>query len=125
MKYDSVEVNRLLTGAAKAVASVRYCWLETVDETGAKTARPMGQLPHDLDEDEWLIRFITDGRSHKAHDIRCADKVTLIFQKEADDAYARLTGAAKLREDASRDRHHWREAYAVYFPTEEDLASAA
>jgi general stress protein 26 len=123
-KSDAAEVSRLLAGAAEAIASVRYCWLVTDAEAGLG-ARPMGRLPHDLDEDNWLIRFITDGRSRKASDIRRAGKVAVIFQREADDAYVSLIGAAALRGDASTDRRRWKDAYNAYFPTEQDRANAA
>src|SRR6516162_2510316 len=35
-KCDEVEVSRLLAGAAKAVASARYCWLATTAENGVR-----------------------------------------------------------------------------------------
>ena len=41
---DDVEVSRLLAGAAKVIARVRYCWLVTEAETGGVCARPMGRL---------------------------------------------------------------------------------
>jgi len=94
-----VEVSRLLAGAAKTVASVRYCWLATAEENGGANARPMGRLPRDLDEDEWKIRFITDGRSRKSSEIRRASRVAVIFQHEADDAFVALTGTATLHID--------------------------
>ena len=51
-KCDEVEVSRLLAGAAKAVASARYCWLATTAENGAARARPMGRP----NENDWTIR---------------------------------------------------------------------
>ncbi len=39
-----MEVSRLLTAAAKAIARVRYCWLVTEAETGGVNARPMGRV---------------------------------------------------------------------------------
>ena len=125
IERDRVEIPRLLAGAAKAIASVRYCWLATTSgETGRFSARPMGRIPSDLAEDEWTVRFITDGRSHKASDIRRAGEFALIFQHEADDAYIALAGAAALREGASRDPR-WKDAYNVYFPSDQDRANAA
>ena len=118
-------VSRLLAGAARAIASVRYCWLATTSESGLVSARPMGRTPRDLDEDEWMIRFVTDGRSRKASEIWRVDKVAVIFQREADDAYVALIGAAALRVGASEDHRHWRNAYNVYFPTDEARAGAA
>ncbi|HLW89722.1 MAG TPA: pyridoxamine 5'-phosphate oxidase family protein [Roseiarcus sp.] len=124
MTGDNAETGRLLAGAAKTMASVRYCWLATLDEASGLNARPMGRVPNEPGEDDWTIRFITDGRSRKASDIRRAGEAALIFQRDSDDAYVALTGRAKLRERASEDRH-WKDAYNVYFPTAHDLKSAA
>lgn len=122
---DGVEVSRLLAGAAKAVANARYCWLATTAENGGFNARPMGRLPRDPDENEWTIRFISDGRSRKASDIRRVCKVAVIFQHDADDAFVTLIGAAKLREGASEVRRRWKDAYNVYVPSEQDRANVA
>jgi general stress protein 26 len=71
-KPDAVDVGRLLDGAAKTVASARYFWLATSAEAGAPSLRPMGRIMRDAGEDEWKIRFLTDGRSRKARDMRRA-----------------------------------------------------
>ena len=60
----AVDVSRLLAGAAKTVLSVRYCGLATASEAGPSRLRPMGRvLANHPGEDEWTIRFGTDGRS--------------------------------------------------------------
>jgi general stress protein 26 len=119
------DVSRLLAGAAKTITRVRYCWLVTEAETGSASARPMGRLLPETDQNDWTIRFITDGRSRKASDIRRTGKVTLIFQRDADDAFAVLVGRATLLESASEVRRLWKEAYTAYFPTDADRANAA
>ena len=123
---DRVEVSRLLAGAMKAIASVRYCWLATEAKAGGPNViRPMGRLPPEPGDKEWTIWFVTDGRSRKASDIRRAGKVALIFQHDADDAFVALTGAAALQESASEVCRRWKDAYNRYFPTEADRAAAA
>ena len=72
-------------------------------------------LPRDPDENDWTIRFVTDGRSRKASDIRRVGKVTVIFQHDADDAFVTLIGAAMLREGASEVRRRWKNAYNRLF----------
>ncbi len=121
----AAEVGRLLAGAAEAIASVRYCWLVTAAETRGVNSRPMGRLPRDPGESEWKIRFITDGRSRKVSDIRRDGKVAVVFQRDPDDAYVTLIGTATLRGDASEVRRRWKNAYNIYFPTEQDRANAA
>ena len=121
----TTEVSRLLEGAAKAITSVRYCWLVTEAKSTGVHARPMGcvlPFPH---ENNWTVRFVTNGRSRKAADIRRVAKVGLVFQQNADDAFVVLTGTATLLEQPSRVRQLWRQAYDAYFPTEADRANAA
>jgi general stress protein 26 len=121
---DSLAVSPLLAGAAKTIESARYCWLATAAETGAPRLRPMGRIVRDADEDEWKIRFLTDGRSRKARDMRRASEVAIIFQHEPDLAYVTLTGRAALHDSATEVRKRWKGAYDVYFPTETDRANA-
>ena len=120
----AVDVSRLLAGAAKTMRSARYCWLATAAETGSPQVRPMGRVLNDLGEDEWKIRFLTDGRSRKATDMRRAGKVTVLFQHDPDLAFVSLIGKAALHEDASEKRNHWKPAYDAYFPSPADRASA-
>jgi len=122
---DGVEVSRLLAGAAKVVASARYCCLATTAENGGVNARPMGRVLPDPGENNWTIRFVTDARSRKASDIRRVCKVAVIFQHDADDSFVTLIGAATLLEDASEVGRRWKKAYNVYFPGEQDRANAA
>ena len=120
----SIEVGRLLAGAAQAISRVRYCWLVTTADTWAVNARPMGSLPQELDADGWTLWFITDGRSRKAADIRRAGEATVIFQ-DADTAFLTLVGPAMLCDQASELERRWKRAYDKYFPSEEERANAA
>jgi general stress protein 26 len=123
---DDVEVGRLLTGAAKAIARVRYCWLVTEAETGGVNARPMGRVLPGPDENDWNVRFVTDRRSRKASDIRRAGNVVLIFQYDPDEAFVTLIGrAGTLIERASEVGRVWKDNYDSYIPSEADRANAA
>jgi general stress protein 26 len=124
VRPDAVKVSSLLAGAAKTMRSARYCWLATTAEHGASHIRPMGRVLNDPGEDEWKIRFLTNGRSRKAADMRRATRVTILFQHEPDLAYVNLIGKASLHEDASETQSRWKPAYDVYFPSEADRASA-
>jgi general stress protein 26 len=123
-KPDSVDVSRLIAGAAKTMRSARYCWLATASESGAPHVRPMGRVLNDPGEDEWRIRFLTDGRSHKAADMRRESEITILFQHDPDLAFVTLIGRAALHENASETRSRWKAAYDVYFPGETDRANA-
>ena len=122
---DPGEVDRLLAGAAKTITNAHNCWLATASGADGPSLRPMGRLPPEPDDDQWTFRFITDGRSHKAADIRRASEVKLIFQHDPDLAFATLIGRATLRENASEDRKHWKSTYDVYFHGEQDRTHAA
>ena len=121
---DATGVRRLLDGAAKTMRSARYCWLGTATETGAPHMRPMGRVLNDPGEDQWRVRFLTDGRSHKAADMRRASEVTIMFQHDPDLAFVSLIGKAALHENASETGSRWKPAYDVYFPSDADRANA-
>jgi len=124
-QHDSTEVGRLLTGAARTIANARFCWLATASEAKDPSLRPMGRLPPEPGDDDWMIRFVTGGRSRKASDIRRDGIVALVFQHDADDAFVALSGAAVLREGQSEISRRWKSAYDQFFPTATDKASAA
>jgi general stress protein 26 len=121
---EAVDVSRLLAGAAKTMASARYCWLATASEAGPPRLRPMGQILRDPGEDEWTIRFLTDGGSRKAGDMRRDSEVAILFQHDPDLAFVTLIGKAAFHESASEVRQRWKRAYDLYFPTENDRANA-
>jgi len=121
---ETDRVDFYLAAAAQVVAHTRYCWLATPDGAGAVSARPMGRLPQDRGDD-WLLRFVTDERSRKVGEIGRKGRVTLIVQRDAEDAFISLAGEAVVRPRASEDPAHWREAYRVYFPGEGGQAHSA
>jgi general stress protein 26 len=123
-KSDALDVSRLLAGAAKTIASVRYFWLATAAEAGAPSVRPMGRIVPDAGEDEWTIRFLTDGRSRKARAMRREREVAIIVQHEPDLAYVTLTGTATVHDSAAEVRRRWKDAYNIYSRSEADRANA-
>jgi general stress protein 26 len=118
------EVSALLAGAAGTIQAVRYCWLVT-KAAGGFNARPMGRVLPDKSEDGWIIRFVTDGRSRKAHELCGEREVGLIFQSDPDEAYVALFGKARLLERAEDVDRFWKKHYEMYFPTPADRAAAA
>jgi general stress protein 26 len=121
---NTVDVGRLVDSAARTIAQAGSCWIATADESGVPCLRPMGRLPPEPGDDAWTLRFITDGRSGKAANIRRAGRVALVFQREAEDAFVGLVGAARLQEDPSEVRRRWKSGYDPFFPTDADKASA-
>jgi general stress protein 26 len=118
------DVNGLLAGASKTMANARSCWLVTSKADSGVDARPMGRLQAEPGDDAWLVRFITDARSHKAADIRRAAKVAVIFEVPADDAYVTLVGRAVVKDSAPDVGRLWKAAYDAFFASETDKANA-
>ena len=121
---ETDRVDFYLAAAAQVVAHARYGWLATSGEAGAVNARPMGRLPQGRGDD-WVLRFVTDARSRKVGEIARGDRVAVIMQREAEDAYLSLAGEAVVRPHARTDAAHWRAAYRAYFPGEGEEAHAA
>jgi general stress protein 26 len=120
----AADVSRLLGAAAETIATVRSCWLLTAAGEGDIRPRPMGRVPRDADEDEWTLRFLTDGRSPKVADMRRVSHVSVIFQHDPDDAFVALAGKASLAEGKPEIRRRWTAAYDAYFPGGPDQSSA-
>jgi general stress protein 26 len=121
---EAVDIGRLLAGAVKTIGSVRNCWLATAGGPAGSSFRPMGRLQRGADDDAWKIRFLTDGRSRKASEMRRKSEVAIIYQHDPDDAFVTLIGKATLLENASEDRKRWKGAYDAYFPSEVDRTNA-
>jgi general stress protein 26 len=117
-------LHELLAGAAKTMASVRYCWLVTTAADGSVHGRPMGRIPPEPGEDALTVRFLANGRSHKVAQMRRGGSVTAIFEHQPSDAYVAVTGTPVLREDPSVVHRRWKRGYDTYFPSEADRASA-
>jgi Uncharacterized stress protein (general stress protein 26) len=120
----NADLNRLLDAAADKIGKVRYCWLLTAAGDGGIRARPMGRVPRDADEEEWKLRFLTDGLSAKVADLRRVGSVSVIFQHGPDDAFVALTGTASLAEGKPEIRKRWQPGYDAYFPDGPDRSSA-
>jgi general stress protein 26 len=116
-------LHELLAGAAKTMASVRYCWLMTSAEDGVH-ARPMGRLPAEPGEDALTVRFLADGRSRKVAEIRRCGRVTAIYEHQPSDGYVAVTGTAVLQDDPTVVCRRWRRGYEAYFPSDADRAHA-
>lgn len=119
-----IPLTPLLSGAAKAIAGVRYCWLLTAGQPEWLSARPMGRLQRDLEEDDWRLRFVADGRSRKMRELERCGQVAAIFQ-DGDEAFLTLTGVPTFRSDETLASQLLKKSFEVYFPSEQDRAHAA
>ena len=117
-------VSRLLAGAARTIASVRYCWLLTGPPTGWLSARPMGRMQCDLEADDWRFRLVADGRSRKVRELRLTGQAAAVVQ-HGDEAFVTLTGILALRMEPEAARQLLKSSFELYFPSPEDRAHAA
>jgi len=122
---EQTDLERWLAAAARTMASAPTCWLVLCSSGGDFSARPMGPLPAEVDDVPWILRFITDGRSRKAARLRRGEPVVVLFQNDANEAYVKASGRARLRAANEDIAALWRSAYGAYFPTDEDRANAA
>jgi general stress protein 26 len=114
----------LLSGAAKAIAGVHYCWLLTAAQPGWLSARPMGRLQGDLEEDDWRLRFVADGRSRKIRELeRCRQAAAIV--QSGDEAFVTLQGVPTCCTDATLASQLLGKSFEVYFPSDEDRANVA
>jgi general stress protein 26 len=121
---DQNAAGRFLAGAAKTVIDSRYCWLLTAGIGARGSARPMGLVGRALDSKDWTLSFVTDGRSRKAEEIRRNRDICLVFQRETEDAFVKLSGVAVLHDDRSEVSQRWRSVFDRYFPTKTDRDNA-
>jgi general stress protein 26 len=121
---DQDATRRWLAGAAKTVIDCRYCWLLSAAPGARVSVRPMGLVARKLDPEDWTLSFVTDGRSRKAQEIRRTPRISLVFQRDVEDAFVKLSGTARLQEDRDEVRQRWKIAYNRYFPTDTDRANA-
>jgi len=122
---NDADVGRWLAGVARTIVSVPYVWLATCPGENDFNVRPMGRLPAETDDSDWTIRFLTDGRSPKADDIRRGGQVAVLFQDDTHEAFVTARGVALLHEGGAQSFGWWKREYEVYFPTEQDQAHAA
>ena len=94
---EQTDLERWLAAAARTMASAPTCWLVLCSSGGDFSARPMGPLPAEVDDVPWILRFITDGRSRKAARLRRGEPVVVLFQNDANEAYVKASGRARLR----------------------------
>ena len=116
-------LHELIAGAAKTMASQRYCWLMTTAQDGIH-ARPMGRIPAEAGEDALTVRFLADARSRKAAEIRRCGKITALYEHQPSDGYVAVTGTAVLQDHPAVVCRRWKRGYEAYFPTEADRAHA-
>jgi general stress protein 26 len=116
MQFESQTVEQILLVAKEITAKVPYCWAVTADQRGGANARVVQPFFSQLDQDGWVVRFLTSGRSRKAAEIASSARITLGYQYDPDQAYVTLVGAASIIDDRGCLQDKWRAEWNVFFP---------
>ena len=116
MQFESQTVEQILLVAKEITAKVSYCWAVTADQRGGANARVVQPFFSQLDQDGWIVRFLTSGRSRKAAEIASSGRMTLGYQYDPEQAYVTLVGAASIIDDRGYLQDKWRAEWNVFFP---------
>jgi len=66
--------------------------------------------------DDWTVRFMTDRRSRKAHEVGRTGRMTLAYQCDAENSYVTLVGRAKVVDDVEVKKAIWSPASFKWHP---------
>jgi general stress protein 26 len=98
------------------IERVGVCMLTTQSDTGLR-ARPLQPRP---DRAAGLIRFLTDLRSGKEHEIAATHDVGLVFVDPEAKAYLSITARAEVRRDREKAAEIWKATDAMWWQGADD-----
>jgi general stress protein 26 len=116
MQFESHTVEQILLVAKDITAKVPNCWAVTADQLGGANARVVQPFFSQLDQDGWVVRFLTSGRSRKAAEIASSGRISLGYQYDTEQAYVTLVGAASIIDDRGYLQDKWRTEWNAFFP---------
>jgi general stress protein 26 len=116
MQFESPTVEQILLAAKDITAKVSNCWVATADQRGGANARIVQPFFSQLDQDGWIVRFLTSGKSRKAAEIASSGRLSLGYQYDLEQAYVTLVGEAKIIDDRGYLKNNWLIEWNVIFP---------
>jgi general stress protein 26 len=116
VQFESQTVEQILLVAKETTAKVPNCWAVTADQHGGANARVVQPFFSQLDQDGWIVRFLTNGRSRKAAEILSSGRISLGYQYDPEQAGVTLVGAAIIIDDRGYLRDQWRPEWNAFFP---------
>src|SRR5260370_37864742 len=116
MQFESQTVEQVLLAAKDTTAMVLNCWAVTADQHGGANARVVQPFFSQLNQDGWVVRFLTSGKSRKAAEIARSGRISLGYQYDPEQAYVTLVGEATIIDDRGYLKGQWRAGWDVYFP---------
>lgn len=116
MQFESQTVEQVLLVAKDMTTKVSNCWAITADQRGGANARVVQPFFSQLDQDGWIVRFLTSGSSRKAAEIASSGRITLGYQYDPEQACLTLVGTARINDDRGYLRDNWRTEWNFFFP---------
>jgi len=116
MHIESRTVEQILVAATDITTHVPYCWAVTADQHGGANARVVQPFFSQMDQDGWVVRFLTSGSSRKAAEIASSGRISLGYLYDPEQAYVTLVGAAAVIHDRRFLQDNWRDEWNVFFP---------
>jgi general stress protein 26 len=116
MQFESQTVEQILLVAKEMTTKVPNCWAVTADQCGGANARVVQPFFSQLDQDGWIVRFLTSGSSRKAAEIASSRRITLGYQYDPEQACVTLVGAARIAVDRGYLHDNWRTEWNAFFP---------
>src|SRR5271155_5561886 len=110
MQFESPTIEQILLVAKDITAKVLNCWVVTADQRGGANARVVQPFFSQLDQDGWVVRFLTSGKSRKAAEIASSGRVSLGYQHDPEQAYVTLAGEAHIIDDRDYLKDKWQTA---------------
>lgn len=102
--------------AKDTTAKVPNCWAVTADQHGGANARVVQPFFSQLNQDGWIVRFLTGGNSRKTTEIASSGRICLGYQYDPEQAYVTLVGEAIVIDDRGFIKEQWRSAWNIHFP---------
>jgi general stress protein 26 len=109
--------NRLIGAAREVMASVRYCALITLDQTGHPQARTMDPF---LPDENMVVWFGTNLNSRKVNEIRRDSRATLYYEAPGGTGYVVIKGEASLIDDPEKKSKYWKTEWEKFYPNKKE-----
>ncbi|WP_374692793.1 pyridoxamine 5'-phosphate oxidase family protein [Burkholderia sp. SCN-KJ] len=105
--------SQLLQHAHEIVSNCAFCFVSSIDASGQINSRVVEILEIGAD---LSIRFMTDSRTRKAHEIRQGSTISLSFLSMTDRGYVTMGTIPTVSAETMLKQRIWRESLRTWFP---------
>ncbi|MXN79018.1 hypothetical protein GR157_30365 [Burkholderia sp. 4701] len=104
---------QLLQHAREIVSNCAFCFVSSIDAAGQINSRVVEILEVGAD---LSIRFMTDSRTRKAHEIRQGGAISLSFLSMTDRGYVTMGTIPMVSAETMLKQRIWKESLRTWFP---------